>query len=82
MALSLLLRFPESETSLTAEDFESEEHKTLFENRFSPLSGDAAPLYASLMARHDELPFDERALRDCEKRLKGLRARYTPEKGE
>jgi DNA primase len=69
-ALALLLRFPELETSLTAEDFETEAHKLLFINRLSPLSGDAAPLYAALMARYEELPNAPAALRDCEERLK------------
>jgi len=79
MALALLLRFPELETSLTADDFETEAHKRLFENRSAPLSGDAAPLYAELMARYETLPNTAVALRDCERRMK---SQSVPEDGE
>ena len=75
-ALALLLRMPELETSLTAEDFETEAHRLLFESRFSPLNGDAAPLYAGLLARYEEMPNAVHALADCEKRIKNPRAKY------
>jgi DNA primase len=81
MALALLLRFPETETTLREDDFEAEEHKMLFQNRTNPLSENAAPLYAALMARYEDLPFSETALRDCEKRLKKLREKYKREEG-
>ncbi|MDR0325822.1 MAG: DNA primase [Oscillospiraceae bacterium] len=75
-ALALLLRLPELETSLTAEDFETEEHRLLFENRFSPLSGETAALCAGLLTRYEEMPNALNALADCEKRIKNPRAKY------
>jgi DNA primase len=75
-ALALLLRFPEQQTELTEDDFETEEHKILFNSRSSPLIGEAAPLYAKLMARYEELPFSEKELKDCESRIKDPRAKY------
>ncbi|MDR0293809.1 MAG: DNA primase [Oscillospiraceae bacterium] len=75
-ALVLLLRLPETETSLTAADFETEERRFLFENRSSPYGEQTAQLRAELLARYEELPGDVRALRDCERRIKEPRAKF------
>ena len=73
-ALAILLRTPELETTLTPEDFSNPEAKQLFLSRGnSPhtLPPEVTGLYARLMAEIDAPPdAAERALRDCEKRLK------------
>lgn len=73
MALSILLRFPETETILESEDFSQEDGKLLFQNRTKPLHSlpePAARLYARLTAQYEELPNALEALRDCESRIK------------
>jgi DNA primase len=75
-ALALLLRLPELETHLTAEDFAAEDHRLLFANRLRPHDEQTAALRASLLARYGEMPNAAAALRDCERRIKNPRARF------
>ncbi len=76
-ALTLLLRYPEMETALTADDFSPGETRDLFmriKTPFAALPDECAALAAKLTARTDILPNAEAALRDCEKKLRSQTA--------
>jgi hypothetical protein len=48
----------------------------------NPLNEQTAALYAGLMAKTEDMPNAENALRDCEKRMKTPRAKYSYYKEE
>jgi DNA primase len=75
--LALLLRMPELETSLTADDFSSENLARLFENLAKPDYEETVSLRAELLTRYTETVNSEQVLRDCEARIKNPKSRMS-----